>query len=76
MSSSDFDQLRAAFPRCGFAAYAYEPGGPVTLEIITSFGEPVAIQAATLADAIALATAAPPGAAPKPDPEPAADIFG
>ena len=29
-----FDELRALFPGCGLAAYAYEPGGPVTLEII------------------------------------------
>ncbi len=29
-----FDELRQAFPDTGFAIYAYEPGGEVTLEAI------------------------------------------
>lgn len=28
------DELRAAHPALGFALYAYEPGGPVTLEVL------------------------------------------
>jgi hypothetical protein len=30
-----FDRIRAENPDCGFAIYAYEPHGPVTLEILT-----------------------------------------
>lgn len=33
--SNDFDAVRAAHPELAFALYAYDPGGPVTLEIIT-----------------------------------------
>jgi len=29
-----FDEARAAHPAMQFAAYAYDPGGPVTLEMI------------------------------------------
>ena len=31
-----FDELRQRFPKSGFAIYAYEPGGPVTLEALDS----------------------------------------
>lgn len=30
-----FDEIREAYPKFGFAVYAYEPGGPVLLEIHT-----------------------------------------
>jgi hypothetical protein len=30
-----FDELRAKYPHLGFALYAYQPDGPVTLECIT-----------------------------------------
>lgn len=33
-SPERFDQLRAENPDCGFALYALEPRGPVTLEVI------------------------------------------
>jgi hypothetical protein len=32
------DDLRAAAPDLGFALYAYDPGGPVTLEIHAAEG--------------------------------------
>lgn len=35
----DFDTLRAKYPHLGYAAYAYVPGGPVTLECITPEGQ-------------------------------------
>lgn len=34
-----FDDARAAHPHLGFAVYAYEPGGAVTLECITPDGQ-------------------------------------
>lgn len=33
---SRFDELRAANPDTGFAIYAIEPGGPVTLELFAA----------------------------------------
>jgi len=30
-----FDEARQARPTFGFAVYAYEPGGPITLEVHT-----------------------------------------
>ena len=30
---ADFDAIRQRFPHIGLAVYAYEPGGPVTLEV-------------------------------------------
>jgi hypothetical protein len=49
-----FDDLRDRFPMLGFALYALEPGGAVTLEIYD--GEEVyAFQGATAAAAIAAA---------------------
>lgn len=35
----NFDGARAAHPALAFALYAYEPGGPVTLEVMTAAGE-------------------------------------
>jgi hypothetical protein len=50
-----FDELRALKPHLGLAAYAYEPGGPVTLEVIYE-GEVLGrFTAATAAEAIAKA---------------------
>jgi hypothetical protein len=58
-----FDEARAAFPAMQFAAYAYEPGGPVTLETIVD-GESFTFEAPTLQEA--LDRAFPPVAEPKP----------
>ena len=33
MNSPSLDDARAAFPHLGLALYAFEPGGPVTLEV-------------------------------------------
>lgn len=49
------DDARARFPGFGFALYAYEPGGSVTLEIHTGEGEPFVFTAATEAEALELA---------------------
>lgn len=51
---ASLDELRHHFPGLGFAVYAYEPGGAVTLEIHD--GEDVySFPAATEAEAVALA---------------------
>lgn len=65
-----FDALRAANPDLGFAVYAYEPRGVVTLEIHTPEvgAEPYTFKGATLADA--LAQAFPEAGAKTPEPEP------
>lgn len=47
------DHLRAAMPHLGFALYAYDPEGPVTLEIHSSDGV-FAVTAETEAAAVAL----------------------
>ena len=50
---TDLDALRAKYPHLGFAAYAFEPGGPVTLECITADGKTFQFHGPTLAEAIA-----------------------
>lgn len=54
------DALRAALPDCGFAVSAYEPGGDVTLEVITPDGQTFQFVGPTEAAVIARAL---PGAA-------------
>ena len=49
----DLDALRAKYPHLGFAVYAYEAKGPVTLECITAEGKTFQFQGPTLAEAIA-----------------------
>lgn len=61
---STLDTLRARLPGCGFALYAYEPGGLITLEVITPEGETFSFVGATEAAAVARAM---PAAAPAPD---------
>lgn len=69
------DDLRERFPHLGFAVYAFEPGGPVTLEIHAPGGHVFPVIRPTLAAAIATAfpevdvpDPAPPGPAPAPAP--------
>lgn len=54
------DELRAAMPDFGFALYAFEPGGDVTLEVITPDGQTFQFVGPTEAAVIARAL---PGAA-------------
>ncbi len=60
------DDLRRVHPELGAALYAYEPGGPVTLEIHTPDGQVYSFAGDTEAAALALAFP------PEPD-EPAVD---
>lgn len=67
---SSLDALRARQPDLGFAVYAYEPGGPVTLEVLTPDSATYVWTAPTLDMAIA-------SAFPEPEvTEPTPDIFG
>lgn len=87
-SLSDLDRLREKHPDLAIGVYALEPGGPVTLEIITPDQEVFSWRAATLAGCIARAfpdevraagvgargeAGAEGGATPEP---PAVDVFG
>lgn len=49
----DFDTLRAKYPHLGYAAYAYDPGGPVTIECITADGKSFKFTGPTMLAAIA-----------------------
>jgi hypothetical protein len=71
-----FDDARRAFPGFGLAAYAYEPGGPVTLEVLTGESQ-FTFSGPTLEDALASAfpDLAAPAAAPEPE-TPPNDVFG
>ena len=68
-TASSLDDLRVRFPGLGFAVYAYDPGGDVTLEIHSADGGLYAFVGPTLAAAIA--TTFPPL-----EPPPAPDVFG
>lgn len=70
-SSPDFDTIRKQNPDIGLAIYALEPGGPVTLEIITPDEQVFTFRGATQAEA--LAKAFPPETViPVSEPEPPA----
>lgn len=78
MSSSDdlFDRIRRVHRWSGLAVYAYEPGGPVTLEVLTPDGQTYAWTAPTLREAAARAFPdLMPGEEPAPAEAPAIDIF-
>lgn len=74
-SSADLDAARAAFPKLGLAIYAYEPGGPVTLEVHAADGQTFSFtgdsEAAVIARAFPSLLASP----PEPDPAPAPNVF-
>lgn len=59
-SSTDLDDLRLAHPSIGFALYAIEPGGPVTLETYTPDGEVFSFPGLTARAAIDAAFPSPP----------------
>lgn len=66
------DDLRTQHPRLGFALYALEPGGVVTLELLDEDGNVFTFRGKTAQQV--LLTAFPP--LPPPDPEPTpASIF-
>ncbi len=46
------DQYRALYPHIGLAVYAYEPGGPVTVEVLTQDGSQFTRQAPTAQEAL------------------------
>ncbi|MBG6172656.1 hypothetical protein IWQ55_000317 [Labrenzia sp. EL_208] len=46
-----FDQIRAVLPDVGLAVYAYDPEGPVRVELIGPNGRRT-VEGATLADAL------------------------
>lgn len=64
-----FDDIRERHPDLAVNLYAMEPGGPVTLEIITPDGKTFTFRGETAQEAID--TAFP----PEPEPTPAPDIF-
>ena len=61
------DDIRAAFPRLGLAVYAFDPGGPVTLEVHAADGQVFPFEGATFA---AVAARAFPSLTGPPDPPP------
>lgn len=70
------DDIRAAQPALGFALYALEPGGTVTLEVMTPDGQIFRFDGPS--EAAVLAVAFPPAEADAPEhPEPSVetDIF-
>lgn len=75
--SISLDDLRKANPDLAFALYAFDPLGPVTLEIITPEKDVFSFKAMTAAAAIEQAF--PPDKTAEPEPpvtkEPAGSIF-
>jgi hypothetical protein len=71
-----FDDIRAAHPDLAVSAYALEPGGPVTLEILTPDGASYTFTRPTLAEAVAVAFPPDrPSATPTPAPVARASIL-
>lgn len=75
------DDLRARYPALGFALYAYEPGGAVTLEVMDG-SDVYSFKGATMTEAVALAFPPEPAdienpiSDPEPEtPAPAASVF-
>lgn len=66
------DELRQRLPDVGVAVYAYEPGGPVTLEIHAPDGATFTFVGPTLAAAMDRAFAS---ASPEPESPPPDDLF-
>ena len=64
---TEFDQARLQQPGVGFAVYALDPHGPVTLEAHLPDGTVLTWNGWTAADCFALAF--PPAALPPPAPE-------
>lgn len=54
------DELRTSMPELGFALYAYEPSGPVTLEILAPDGQTFSFTGKTVSEAVAAAFPQPP----------------
>lgn len=73
------DEIRAQFPDLGFAIYAYEPGGAITVEVLTPDGARFTRQAPTMTEALAgmfgLPTEETPDDLEARDAEPEPDIF-
>lgn len=69
------DNARAAFPLLGLALYAYEPRGPVTLEVHTADGQTFSFTGPTEAAVIDRAFPSLAEAAPEPDPPPPPNVF-
>lgn len=67
----NLDAARARFPGFSFAVYAFDPGGPVTLEILTG-DETFQFHAATEAEAWAAAFPEEPEPA---EPAPPVNVF-
>lgn len=64
------DDARAAFPKLGLALYAYDAGGPVTLEIHTADGQTFPFVGPTEAAVVARAFPSLAAAPVEPDPTP------
>lgn len=68
------DDLRAAFPHLGFAIYALDPTGPVTLEVHTPDGQVFPVVRRSLDAAVERAFPSPPEPAIPEPPDPG--VFG
>lgn len=67
------DDLRAKYPTFGFAVYALEPGGEVTLEVLTPDSTVFSFNSPTVASVIDAAFPAP--AAEPETPQEQGDVF-
>jgi hypothetical protein len=75
-SISSLDDLRRQEPDVGAALYAFEPGGPVTLEVHMPDGQMFTWSAATEAEVLSQAFPQADDEAELPAPSVEIDIFG
>lgn len=68
------DDVRARYPALAGALYFYDPGQPVTLEILTPAGESFSFTAPTVAECLEKAFPELTPTEPEPE-EPAASVF-
>jgi hypothetical protein len=54
-----FDEIRENWPHLGLAVYAYEPGGPVTVEVLSADGSRFELSGLTLDETLGMLFPAP-----------------
>lgn len=69
----DYDTARGLFPHLAISVYGYEPGGPVTVEVLAQDGSQFTRQAPTAREALEALFGPTPGPDTTTQPDPVTD---